>query len=163
MGYIYRYIDLADNIIKYVGIVWANNRTLQQRMQEHEKNDNWCFVRRWKVEYIETNINNRTEAEFFESHFITLYQTYKYFNIKKQNWGTSDLVQFSDNDWKEFNDDIYKENKHKNTIKRLEAQIEQLEESIQSLRRLNRLEYDLYISLKSDIEKMNKRGNELSD
>lgn len=31
MTIVYRYIDLRDNIIKYVGIVWANNRTLDDR------------------------------------------------------------------------------------------------------------------------------------
>lgn len=104
MGYIYRYTDLADNIIKYVGIVWSENRSLKQRIQEHEK-DNWCKVRRWKIEYITTNVNNRTEAEFFESHYISLYQTYKYYNIKKPNWGTSNLIPFTENDWKEYTDD----------------------------------------------------------
>lgn len=104
MGYIYRYTDLADNIIKYVGIVWSENRSLKKRIKEHEKDD-WCKVRRWKIEYITTNINNRTEAEFFESHYISLYQTDKYYNIKKSNWGTSNLIPFTENDWEEYKDD----------------------------------------------------------
>ena len=35
MGVVYRYIDLNDNQIKYVGIVWSGNRTLKQRVEEH--------------------------------------------------------------------------------------------------------------------------------
>lgn len=102
MAYIYRYTDLVDGIIKYVGIVWGESRTLQQRLNEHERNDEWCFIRRWKIEYIEVGINNRTEAEFFESHFISLYGTDKYFNTKKSNWGTSNLVPFQEKDWIEI-------------------------------------------------------------
>jgi len=102
VAYIYRYTDLADGIIKYVGIVWGKTRSLQQRINEHERNDEWCFVRRWKIEYIEIGINNRTEAEFFESHFISLYGTDKYFNVKKSDWGTSDLVPFTEDNWKEY-------------------------------------------------------------
>lgn len=37
MACIYRYTDLTDNIIKYVGIVWSGNRTLKQRLYEHSK------------------------------------------------------------------------------------------------------------------------------
>lgn len=39
MAIVYRYIDLRDNIIKYVRIVWANNRTLDDRIREHSAND----------------------------------------------------------------------------------------------------------------------------
>ena len=37
MAIVYRYTDLADNTIKYVGIVWSGNRTLKQRDEEHRK------------------------------------------------------------------------------------------------------------------------------
>ena len=102
MAYIYRYTDLVDGIIKYVGIVWGESRTLQQRLNEHERNDEWCFIRRWKIEYINVGINNRTEAEFFESHFISLFQTNKYFNKAKNNWGVSDLIHCEEKDWVEY-------------------------------------------------------------
>ena len=39
MAYIYRYTDLVDNIIKYVGIVWSDNRSLEDRLYEHELRD----------------------------------------------------------------------------------------------------------------------------
>lgn len=37
MAWVYRYTDLSDNIIKYIGIVWGKNRTLKQRLIEHKK------------------------------------------------------------------------------------------------------------------------------
>ena len=40
MPYIYRYIDKKDMIVKYIGIVHNNNRTLEQRIKEHAK-DKW--------------------------------------------------------------------------------------------------------------------------
>ena len=39
MTKIYRYIDMRDNFIKYVGIVYGENRTLEQRHKEHLKKD----------------------------------------------------------------------------------------------------------------------------
>lgn len=102
MGYVYRYTDLADNTIKYVGIVWSDNRTLEQRINEHDANDEWCKTRKWKIEYIKENINTRTDAEYFESHYISLYGTDKYFNTKKTGWGISTFLP-ERSDWKEFN------------------------------------------------------------
>ena len=103
MGYVYRYTDLSDNIIKYVGIVWSDNRTLDQRISEHEINDEWCNTRKWKIEYIKENINTRTDAEYFESHYISLYGTDKYFNVKKTGWGVSAYLP-ERNDWVEFSE-----------------------------------------------------------
>ena len=34
---VYRYIDENDGVIKYVGIVYGNSRTLEQRVKEHRK------------------------------------------------------------------------------------------------------------------------------
>lgn len=101
MGYVYRYKDLVDNIIKYVGIVWSGKRTLNQRLYEHQQNDEWCFKRRWKIEYLESEITTRTDAEYFESHYISLYETDKYFNVKKSGWGISSFLPNRENEWKE--------------------------------------------------------------
>lgn len=101
MGYVYRYTDLADGIIKYVGIVWSDNRTLSERINEHDLNDEWCKVRRWKIEYITENITTRTDAEYFEAHYISLYGTDQYFNSKKSGWGVSSFLPKRD-DWMEY-------------------------------------------------------------
>ena len=102
MGYIYRYTDLEDNVIKYVGIVWSKNRTLKQRIKEHELYDEWCCDKKWKIEYITEDIKTRTDAEYLESHYISLYETDKYYNVKKKGWGISSFIQDKEAEWKEY-------------------------------------------------------------
>ena len=102
MAYVYRYTDLLDEKIKYVGIVWSENRTLLQRILEHEKNDEWCKKGQFRIEYITENILSRTDAEYFESHYISLYETDKYYNTKKSGWGVSSFLPERD-DWILFN------------------------------------------------------------
>jgi hypothetical protein len=100
MGYVYRYIDKRDEIIKYVGIVWSDNRTISERCIEHLKNDEWCNEE-YRIEYIERDIHSRTDAEYLESHLISLYQTDKYYNIRKAGWGISNVLP-REFDWKEY-------------------------------------------------------------
>lgn len=99
MGYVYRYIDPEDNIIKYVGIVYGETRTLQQRINEHKKYDNWCKNKKWIIEYIESDISTRTDAEYFESHYISLYRTDKWFNSSKSGWGISNFLPDKSDEW----------------------------------------------------------------
>ena len=101
MGFIYRYTDLNDEIIKYVGIIWAENRSLQQRINEHLKKDSWCWNVPYKVEYIEGNFS-RTDAEYIEAHYISLYETYKYYNRTKSNWGISNYIPYKEDKWKYY-------------------------------------------------------------
>jgi hypothetical protein len=100
--YVYRYTDLNDEIIKYVGNVWSNNRTLQKRIREH-KNDDWYKDKNWKIEYIQ--VNTRTDAEYLESHFIEKYKTYNYYNQAKAHWGISDFIK-DDFEWKLYTEDL---------------------------------------------------------
>ena len=79
MAYVYRYTDLEDLLIKYVGIVYGETRTLQQRLNEHKNNDAWCKNKNWRIEYF--YVNTRTDAECLEAHFIALYKTYNYYNL----------------------------------------------------------------------------------
>lgn len=101
MAWVYRYTDLADGIIKYVGVVWGETRTLEQRIKEHERNDEWCYTRKWKIEYITKGIDTRNEAESYESHYIELYGTGKYFNIRQTNYGTNKFLPNKEEEWKE--------------------------------------------------------------
>ena len=55
MAVIYRYTDLYDGIIKYVGIVWSDNRTLFDRVKEH-RSDEWYNEGRWKIEYLQKSL-----------------------------------------------------------------------------------------------------------
>lgn len=102
MGYVYRYVDKSDGIIKYVGIVWSENRTLEQRIKEHSINDSWYRKSEWYIEYIEENINSRTDAEYFESHYISLYGTDKYYNKSKAGWGVSSYLPDRENEWERY-------------------------------------------------------------
>lgn len=106
MGYVYRYTDLSDGIIKYVGIVWSDRRELSQRIYEHASYDWWCIGRKWKIEYIETPINTRTDAEYMEAHFIALFHSgleENGFNSKKDGWGISSFIPTEWN-WVEYVD-----------------------------------------------------------
>ena len=102
MAYVYRYIDNLDGIIKYVGIVWSENRTLARRIYEHQIYDEWCKNGDFTIEYIEENINSRTDAEHFEAHYIALYETDKYYNVCKSGWGLSSFLPNRENDWKQY-------------------------------------------------------------
>lgn len=99
MGFVYRYIDTNDEIIKYVGIVWATNdiNGLKRRIRDH-LSDDWNKLGNWRVEYISENICSRTDAEYFEAHYISLYNTGKFFNKSKVGWGKSSFLP-SRNDW----------------------------------------------------------------
>ena len=101
MAYVYRYTDMADGIIKYVGIVWGNNRSLSQRIKEHKKNDLWCKCRDWKIEFLKKTITNRTDAEYLEAHYISLFNTGEYYNVKKVGWGISEFLS-DEGEWVEY-------------------------------------------------------------
>lgn len=107
MGCVYRYIDRSDGIIKYVGIVWGVKRTLSQRIKEHQRDPKFSN-KKWKIEYIDTKIETRTDAEYFESHYIALYGTAKYLNDTKYGWGLSSYLPDRESDWKEYNQESYR-------------------------------------------------------
>ena len=106
MAYVYRYIDKADMVIKYVGVVYGENRTLKDRVREHKYNDVWCKDADWLIQYITSNINTRTDAEYFESHYISLYGTDKYYNEKKSGWGVSNYLPDREKDWIDYDETI---------------------------------------------------------
>lgn len=99
---VYRYIDLIDNKIKYVGIVHKGD--INGRMTVH-KQDKWVNDGVWKVQYFECE--NRSEVEAFESHLIALYQTYKYYNKAKKNWGLNKYLPDVEDRWKDLTEEKY--------------------------------------------------------
>lgn len=109
MAWIYRYTDLDDGIIKYVGIVWGKTRVLSSRIDEHKKH-NWYKGKHWKIEYISEKIDTRSEAESFESHYVSLYRPY--YNISKKGWGLNKFLPNRENEWIE-----YVEEDHRTTTK----------------------------------------------
>ena len=137
MAYVYRYTDKADGIIKYVGIVWSETRSLLQRIAEHSKYDAWCKGKEWKIEYISENIHSRTDAEYMEAHFVSLFRTGNWYNTAKADWGVSRFIPIHDN-WQLFDieretlvDKLRKEVEYKNSyISFLEDKIEKLEATV---------------------------------
>lgn len=100
---LYRYRDLSDGIIKYIGIVWGKERNLKQRANEHYKENRFKRID-WEISYIEIDLQSRTDAEYFESHYIAYYNTDKWLNIKKSGWGISSFVPtFEESEWKIYN------------------------------------------------------------
>lgn len=99
-AYCYKYTDLKDNNVKYVGIVFGEKRRLIDRIIEHEKDGWFKSTNEWLIEYHE--VDNRSIAESYESHYISLYNPC--FNISKKCWGINKLLPevkwcvFSDND-----------------------------------------------------------------
>ena len=100
--YVYRYIDNNDGIIKYVGIT---SRALKLRIDEHKKYDEWVNKSNsWRIEYF--IVDSKSQSEAWESHLIALYQSYKWYNIAKADWGfipqflndSKKWIIFSDND-----------------------------------------------------------------
>lgn len=107
MGCVYRYTDLNDNIIKYVGIS-KNKRSLINRITNHQSDYWYSFSDKWKIEFIDLgevfNAPSRTDMEYFEAHLINLYETGKYGNKKhKVGWGVSNLLpEIKDDMWEPY-------------------------------------------------------------
>ena len=101
MGVVYRYIDLNDNQIKYVGIVWSGNRTLKQRVEEHYNNESWCDRGHWRIEYVLRDVNTRTDAEYLEAHYTNKFRNpdNEWFGKTKLNWGESEIIDDSNDVW----------------------------------------------------------------
>lgn len=83
---VYRYIDENDGIIKYVGIVYGNSRTLEQRVKEHRK-DEWYNFGIWRIEYFSDGLQTRSDCEIWEGHLIAKYKTSDWYNKAKTSWG----------------------------------------------------------------------------
>ena len=115
MAYVYRYKDMWTNEIHYVGIVWSKTRTLSTRISEHYKNDEWCRDGCYIVEILDVPIDTRTDAEYYEAHYISLYDTGKFYNKSKVNMGVSNLIPDNEDKWEFYGISfpMSKENKHK--------------------------------------------------
>lgn len=93
--YVYRYVDTATDIVKYVGIS-KDEQSLHNRIVSH-RYDDWYKDCKWRIEYIE--VNNRSVAEAMESHLIALYETDSWYNVAKANWGLNPYLPNEIDDW----------------------------------------------------------------
>lgn len=93
---VYRYIDVNDGQIKYIGI--CNNGTLPGRHRGH-MNDDWFKRGEYVCEYIK--LRNQTETEAMESHLISIYGTDKFYNKAKAGWGEASFIDTPlETEWK---------------------------------------------------------------
>lgn len=172
MNYVYKYTDLTDGIIKYVGIVCRKSENaLQKRIKEHSESDSWLFEKSWKIEYIEVETKN--DANALEAHFIAKYGTDEWYNSSKTKLGI--LTCINDNfDWKIAEPSLFVEkksiskqtnDKYKESISLKEMMGRRLHEIEHSLKIINMLlnakDYSIYpkeqlIADKEELEKTHK-------
>lgn len=104
MPFVYRYIDKADGVVKYVGIVCRNcDNALHKRIKEHFNSDDWAKLFNWRVEYIE--VKTKGDAHALEGHLISYYKTYEWFNKAKSDYGLLSFINSNEFDWKLFEKD----------------------------------------------------------
>lgn len=118
MGIIYRYVDLDDEIIKYVGTVWSGDCTLKDKHLWHKEHDSWCKDNHWRIEYLQKDIKTRVESDIFESHYVSKFGTNEYFNTHTVGYGMSDTVDDTNDVWEIFYSDD--EARPSEFVKRLE-------------------------------------------
>lgn len=124
MAYVYRYKDMWTNEIHYVGIVWSKTRRLDTRISEHYKNDEWCTNGCYIVEVLDVPIDTRIDAEYYEAHYISLYDTGKFYNKSKTNLGVSSLIPNNEDKWKYYGFSFPMEKENKKKYDRLYKEIE---------------------------------------
>lgn len=93
---VYRYRDMDDGIIKYVGIV--RNGLLCDRIMAHFYEDKWAKEKVWEIDFFKCD--TQSEVEAFEAHLIALYGTDRYYNIQKSGWGINKYLPDVEDWWK---------------------------------------------------------------
>ena len=96
-GYVYKYVDQRDSLVKYVGLV-KPGKSLRSRIKGH-KRDKW-YHDYFDIYYIK--LNTQTDCEYCESLFISYYETGNFNNISKVNWGTSEFLNPEKLRWTKF-------------------------------------------------------------
>lgn len=94
-GYcVYKYTDNADGIVKYIGI--TNN--MYNRYKQHQSDK--LKEHNWTIEFIDGL--SKTDAEILESHFISHYKTYKFYNKAKSTDGISQYLMIPETEWRYY-------------------------------------------------------------
>lgn len=161
MSYVYRYIDLSDNEIKYVGVVCRNSENgMETRLQEHLDNDVWLQGKKWKIEYIQ--VPTKGDALALEGHFIAKYKTDEWYNHAKTTYGLLSFIDDSIFDWKVFKNEIYVPERKivrsetdamiSNFFKIHDEYAKRLSDVIKSLEKVDKLlEFEIYSIYSKDI------------
>ncbi len=94
-GYcVYRYVDASDGIVKYIGIT----KDLYRRSRQHEKDK--LAGKNWEINFIDGL--TETEAKILESHFISKYDTGKYYNKAKTLDGMARFLDIPETQWRYY-------------------------------------------------------------
>lgn len=96
MGKVYRYVDLQDFSVKYVGIVYDSDR-IKRRIEEHIKD--FDERKTYRVDILDLECE-RIDLEYLEAHFISLYNAE--YNKRKRNYGVSVFIPNLEALWKPF-------------------------------------------------------------
>lgn len=96
--YVYKYTDLQDGTVKYVGIIRTDSN-FPMRFIQH-KSDRWHKTSYWHIEYFE--VETVTDAEAIEGHLIWLYGTGEYYNKAKTTWGKCTFIPEADFLWSTY-------------------------------------------------------------
>ncbi len=84
MPYVYKYVNRQTKDVEYVGIV-KKESNFPNRFLQH-KNDSWYEFGKYDIYFAE--VESGTDAEALEGHFIKLYGSDRFHNIKKtKDWG----------------------------------------------------------------------------
>ena len=88
MPYVYKYTDLKDNQVKYIGII-KKEGNFPKRFTQHQ-GDWWYSKGDWVISYVK--VPTQTDAEMLEAHLIEYYDTAKFYNRAKSGWGLSSYL-----------------------------------------------------------------------
>lgn len=81
---VYKYVNKNTLKVDYVGIIWGKNRKIKRRIFEHESKDG-LLLKNYDIYYF--NVKTRFDAEVWEGHLISYYETKKRLNKYKAKWG----------------------------------------------------------------------------
>ena len=95
MGFLYRFLDIENNII-YVG---KTTKALTERLRQHNHLPTVCYQSINKIDYKE--INNDSDLAILENYYINQYLPLYNIDSKGQN-KTSLLITDPYMDWKEL-------------------------------------------------------------
>ena len=98
MATVYRYFNTDTNEYDYIGIVYSESRTLDQRVYEHAREGR--FDSNYKIQYFE--VPTQSDAEVWEGHLITKYETFKRLNDKKAKWGLCSYLPNDEDLWLDY-------------------------------------------------------------
>ena len=88
MPYVYKYTDLKDNQVKYIGII-KKEGNFPKRVNQHQ--GDWGYSKGdWVISYVK--VPTQTDAEMLEAHLIEYYNTTQFYNRAKGGWGLSSYL-----------------------------------------------------------------------